>query len=324
MERSTGVTISAVVVFIGSAMLLLGGVFGFVGLKLAPHGSIPMATPLFRGALIFDGVLDLAFVAWGIASGVGLIRLRPWARISILVFSGIMVVFSLIPMVIIPFVPLPPQSDTLPSNFGLIFRIVAVAFYGLFVVLGVFWLYFFNKSSVKNQFKGISVREGVAAESRPEKPLVIVILAWLLIIGGCFTPFVLFVRVPAFFFSFAVPGRWGDLVFIAFAALSIAAGIGLLRLRPWGWVLAVGLQSIGLLNALSLILIPGALARFESLLQSQRAAMSLPDAPTVIPPALSMWIGLGIGALFTGAILVILFAYKRAFDEGSHTPAPAL
>jgi hypothetical protein len=196
-------------------------------------------------------------------------------------------------------------------------------FYGFFVALGAFWLYFFNKRSVKDQFKGISVQEGLAAESMPERPLAILILAWLLIIGGCFTPFVLFMRMPAFFFSFAVPGRWGDLVFIAFAALSLATGIGLLRLRPWAWMLAVGLQSIGLLNVLSMILIPGAWARFQDLVQSQRAAMGLPDAPTVISLAPSMWIGLGIGALFAGAILAILFWYKRAFNHKPLTPTAA-
>ncbi len=322
MKRSTGVTLSAVLVFFGSAMALLVGFFLVAALKFAPHGSIP--TPFLRGTLIFDGALDIAFVAWGIASGIGLIRLRQWARMSMLVFSGIMIVFCLIPMVIIPFVPLPPQSDTLPSNFGLLFRIGVVAFYGLFVALGAFWLYFFNKRSVKDQFRGIAIQEGLAAESRPERPLAIVILAWLFIIGGCFTPFALFMRVPAFFFSFAVPGHWGGLVFIAFAALSLATGIGLLRLRPWSWVVAVGFQSIGLLNALSLILIPGALARFEGLLQSQRAAMGLPDAPNVIPPAFAMWTGLGIGVLVAGAVLAILFWYKRAFNDKPLTPAAAV
>jgi hypothetical protein len=322
MKRSTGVTLSAVLVFFGSAMALLAGLFAVAALKFAPHRSIP--TPFLRGALIFDGALDVAFVAWGIASGVGLIRLRQWARMSMLVFSGIMIVFCLIPMVIIPFVPLPPQSDTVPSNFGLVFRIGVVAFYGLFVALGVFWLYFFNKRSVKDQFKGISVQEGLAAESRPERPLAIVILAWLFIIGGCFTPFALFMRVPAFFFSFAVPGRWGGLVFIAFAALGLATGIGLLRLRPWAWMLAVGIQSIGLLNSLSMLLIPGAFARFQDLLQSQRAAMGLPDATTVIFPELAMWIGLGIGALFAGAILAILSWYKRAFSDTPPTRAEAV
>src|SRR5690348_16054041 len=238
MKRSTGVTLSAVLVFFGSAMALLAGFFAVVAFRFAPPRSMP--TPFLRGALIFDGVLDVAFVAWGIASGVGLIRLRQWARISMLVFSGIMIFFCLIPMAIIPFLPLPPQSVTLPSNFGLFFRIGAVAFYGLFVALGAFWLYFFNKRSVKDQFKGISVQDGLATKSRPERPLAILILACLFIIGGCFTPFVLFMHVPAFFFSFAVPGRRGDLIFVVFAALSLATGVGLLRLRPWAWILAVG------------------------------------------------------------------------------------
>jgi hypothetical protein len=327
MERSTGVTISAVLVFFGSAMALLVGLLAVAALKLAPHGSIP--TPFFRGALIFDGALDLAFVAWGIASGVGLLRLRQWARISMLVFSGIMIVFSLIPMLIIPFIPLQVGAEgtevgRVPPNFGLFFRIGIVVFYGFFVALGAFWLYLFNKRSVKDQFKGISLQQGSAAESRPERPLVIVILAWLFIVGGCFTPFALFMRVPAFFFSFAVPGHWGDLVFIAFSTLSVIVGIGLMRLRPWSWMVAVGFQSIGLLNALSMILIPGAFARFEGLLLSQRAAMGLPDAPAVIPPAVSMWIGLGIGALFAGVILAILFWYKRAFNDAPPKSAEAV
>jgi hypothetical protein len=241
-----------------------------------------------------------------------------------LVFSGIMIVFCLIPMVIIPFVPLPPQSDTLPSNFGLIFRIGAVAFYGLFVALGAFWLYFFNKRSVKIQFTKTPVMEGSAAELKPERPLAIMILAWLFIIGGCFTPIVLLMRMPAFFFSFAVPGRWGDLAFIALAALSLAAGVGLLRLRRWGWMLAIGIQSIGLLNALSMLLIPGALARFEDMLRLQLGVAGLPDATTMFSPALSMWIGLGVGALFAGAILAVLLWYKRAFNDKPATPATAV
>jgi hypothetical protein len=77
MKRSVGITISAVIAFLGSGAVLLLGTSAFL--------IVPASQPQFlKYGTYFLGVLLVGFATWGIASGVGLLRLREWARVSLL------------------------------------------------------------------------------------------------------------------------------------------------------------------------------------------------------------------------------------------------
>ena len=79
--RPTGITIAAIVDLIGSAFLALLGLVSLFGLVAQVAVQPPEAVAL-RGMQFIGVVLFLALSAWGVSTGIGLIRLRSWARIS--------------------------------------------------------------------------------------------------------------------------------------------------------------------------------------------------------------------------------------------------
>ena len=74
MQRSVGVTVSAVFVFLGSGLVLLFGGFAGFAAMFVPQRS--EQAPFLRYILVGSVVMYFAFAMWGIASGVGLLLLR--------------------------------------------------------------------------------------------------------------------------------------------------------------------------------------------------------------------------------------------------------
>src|SRR5277367_3079745 len=140
--------------FIGSGITLLSAALMAFSLTVAiPNGNLPRGFGYFA---TFMAVAAVLFAVWGIASGVGLLNLREWSRISIMVFAGLLLAISVPGLLMILFVKLP-----IPANSGdpettqrimWIARIFSSAIYGLLTILAVAWLYYFNLRNVKNQF----------------------------------------------------------------------------------------------------------------------------------------------------------------------------
>lgn len=121
---------SAVMVFVVSLLALSFGV-------LATY--IAIATKHRTGNLdpfwIVATIVLVGFGGWGIVSGVGIVTMRKWVRISMLAFGAILLasaVFGTVKMVLDP-------------------RVGVTSLEGA-ATLGSFWLYFFNKNSAKTQF----------------------------------------------------------------------------------------------------------------------------------------------------------------------------
>ncbi|HEV2305123.1 MAG TPA: hypothetical protein VGR93_06365 [Candidatus Acidoferrales bacterium] len=96
MERPTGVTILAVLSFLGAAVLLLGacvmflmGAAGLAGMA----GGRGLGGPLAAlGA--FAGVACLVLAVLYVVNGVGLLKLRGWGRLLTIVLVAISVLFG--------------------------------------------------------------------------------------------------------------------------------------------------------------------------------------------------------------------------------------
>jgi hypothetical protein len=98
MERPTGVTVIAVLYFLGAAFLGLAGLGFIVGgsalAGLAKSGG-PGAALFAAGGAIIGGIfLVMALVE--AAMGVGFIKLQNWARVVAIVFTAIGVLFGLL------------------------------------------------------------------------------------------------------------------------------------------------------------------------------------------------------------------------------------
>jgi len=101
MERPTGVTILAVLYFIGTAILAICGLFFFVlgGSMLSgmAQSGGPWSTILAAGGAVV-GALFLVFALLQLALGIGFIKLQNWARVVAIVLTGIAVLFGAIGM----------------------------------------------------------------------------------------------------------------------------------------------------------------------------------------------------------------------------------
>ena len=326
MRRSTGVTVSAIFVFLGSGLtVLLGSLMGFAS-WIQPQQP---AQPVFiRYVLAVSVVLYFVFAIWGIISGVGLLLLRNWARVSMLVFSGIVLCFTLPGLLIVPFLPMPEGSDS-SGGVGLAIKLFAALFYALFAAVGGVWAYFFSRSSVKEQFLGLEEMTRRAANP-PRRPLSITIIAWVLLVTACFcAPFALFLHYPMMCLGFVLTGWSANLFMLMWCLVQGSAGAGLLRLRSWARTLAIGVLSFGLLNSAAMVLLPGAFGRLLQMnAETQarlRVSMGLPASDPLelyAPERMHslLWFGLVFGVLLFGMQLWFVVSRRAAFSNAPDVP----
>src|SRR5690348_8114367 len=87
MKRSGDVTAAAVVMFCGSALLLLMSAFAVFGAIAGSAGNAEPQRQVELAGAVMIVVIYGGLAAWGIATGVGTVKLQPWARISAIVMS---------------------------------------------------------------------------------------------------------------------------------------------------------------------------------------------------------------------------------------------
>src|SRR5215469_4447811 len=146
-RASAGVIVAAVAAILCALFLLLIGsmtFFAFLFVKLPPPAAeLPLFLKTFE-------LITMAFMVclsiFGIITGIGLIYLRKWARISILIWGGVFAFFASIG---IPFAFLlpkfsPPGSPQLPEATEIFIQWMLVFIYGVPLVIGVWWLILFN------------------------------------------------------------------------------------------------------------------------------------------------------------------------------------
>lgn len=340
MPRSVGITVSAVVVFIGSAVTILFGAMMVLGsVFLLNSNRTPNVPAHFGYFAAIEAVLFFGFGGWGIASGVGLVLTKQWARISTLVFASILVFFSLPSVVVIAFIPLPSTNDpNLPSNFMTIMRVGLALFYAAVAALGCFWLSFFNRQSVKAQFRGEQPVEELTMPGLPlgapfaahsagsrARPLSITIIGWFLLVGSAITPLSLLsysaffpgVQLPLCFLGFFFFGRSAFLILFVWMAVQMVAAVGLLKLKNWGRLAAIGLQCLAVINAALLLGIPANRARFQQLMETMTASLNA-RMPQPVPFVFPAWIGFASSLPIVFVILWFLIARKQAFTSAEH------
>jgi hypothetical protein len=112
-----------------------------------------------------------------------------------------------------------------------------------------------------------------------ERPISMTIIAVLLLLGSVSLVFCCLLPYPQFMFGVLITGASKYVLLIALALINAVAGIGLLRRIHFGWLLAVGVQILGLFNFLTFLL-PGVRARYMEFMQtiSKASAPAMPDA----------------------------------------------
>src|SRR5580704_16012620 len=151
-QRSAAVTASGVIAILGSLVTAIGILIGMMGMLLASRYPNPMETmPGLRVMAAAIMAIFLAITIWGAFTGVGLVRFRNWARISVLVWSGLMAPFCILVIAFTAFMPMPPSPN--PMLTGSILHLVTIVFYGLPLALAVGWLSLLTLPHIVAQFK---------------------------------------------------------------------------------------------------------------------------------------------------------------------------
>lgn len=330
MKRSAGVTAAASVALLGSAFVFLFSAFAGLGLlliRLKPPSA--EAAPRPFGFLPYVGLLTMVgFAAWGVATGIGLIRLRPWARTSTLVVAGLLLAYALpaAPMFILMrhmgFPPDEPPGDLQ----GVFFVLLSIC--GILAGIALWWLILFTRPAVRAQFTdGVTPALPISATEPafvpplletpklPHRPILISVLGWYFIIAGATTLFFSFFSWPAAFLGRVLTG-WPAHVFHAGgAALFLLFGLGLLQLRPLARRLCMVYQIFVVANGALAFLKPGFM---KHLLAAMSQFASLPPQMQLGMEKFleaSKWYAFTWAFIFPAAIVWLLMHEKAAFES---------
>ena len=347
MERSTGITVTAVLAFVGGGftVLLALGTALMAGLM-----SKSLASPaLPRSFLLLAVVYYSGAAFWAIATGVGLLRLREWSRISQLIFSTLLVLGAIGTVAVMFFIHFPaPPNDANPAFTAQIMsgvKAATIIFYGMLGVLGVWWLYYFNTSLIRAQFRAprfISAPAFSAATmpafnvplgtppgsfilpppaTASTRPVSISVIAVLLLVGSASLPFSLLYRAPVLLFGFLVSGWRAYLIVAVLGLANLAAGVGLLKLKPWARILAICIVIFSMLNILLTVFLSGSQSRWDQAMEVMINKLGMPA--TITMPHLPVWLMLLSAIPIAFAELYFLITQKPAFSTQPQNHLPA-
>lgn len=277
---------------------------------------------------------------WGVATSIGLFRLKNWARISMIVFSVLLVLmsgFGALTSLLIPF-PSPTADQTVDPSIFAGARMAMLTFWLALLAVGIWWLVFFKRANVKQQFVSAQPAFAVAPLIEPSSstvpsplaaapssagcPLSLTILAWLLLAGCLFTPLNLWLHAPTMLFTKVVTGWAATLCLLVYAALHLYIGLGLLRLQPPARTVGVAYYGFWFVNMAVFYLAPGGRLRMMEVMRRSQAMFpwmqSWPNQagfPFDVTPFLILGACGGLIGLMVP--LYFLITRKQAFEKAA-------
>jgi hypothetical protein len=311
--RSGSITASAVIALLGSALSL-----AFAGLIVVSLFAVRDQLENQRAIALVVAAFAAGLGALGIATGIGVLRLRQWARISILVFAGIIAVMCFLAAVLMAFAPFPtPPNPTMSAS---AMRTFLVIVYIVPCLIGIWWLVVFNKRATKDAF---------AAGARPghsRVPPSILIIGWWLLVGGIVSLIPAVLGIPALIAGMMLKGWSARLVYIAFAAIGVYLGWGLLKLQERARVLAIGWFGLAFLHSVYAVVSPSGT---RALMREMEGATGAPAAQPSPDVAMAVGdpTGLTTAILISTLILIVVGVWflvrnKSAFQ--GHQPNAVL
>jgi len=324
-RASTPVILSAVVAILAALLVFVSMSLAFLGVWLGAAQASALAPfpPFVRTAALAVTGFTIALSAFGVATGIGLILLRDWARISILTWGGFSVFFGVFGVVIALATTLfsPPEVADLPAGTMPGLRLLLLCIYGAPIIVGAWWLFVFSRENVKAQFARAA---GLRAPAKPGPPVPISVLAWLYLTTAAHVvvfPFLPF-SIPIILFGHLVSGKAGGFVYALLCLIFMVAGVGLLKLKLWSYPLTLGLQLVFLASGIVTFLSPNYPSQVAALTQRVQDAMHLPDNPYFRPDyshqvRWSIFLGLFVAA----AVIAMLFCYRQRFMQAALSAA---
>jgi hypothetical protein len=328
-KRSASVTAAAVVAILSGLILLVCCSVAFFVFLLArlpgPVSELPRA---MRYMMLGTQGFMICLSLFGIATGIGLLYLRSWARISVLTWGGLFVFFGVIGILFIFLMPFPtnPNAPGLDPAAMPGVRLILFLVYGPPLAIGAWWLILFNRKGVKAQFIGSALSADPSVPPKPVCPLPISVLAWFYItsiLNLLFLPFFPS-HVPVLVFGQVLPSTVGWTILILSFLAFFVAGIGLLKLKAWSYNLTLGLQLFWLASSVVTVLTPNYKTVMDSFMKEFQASLHLPETPfSTADFSQNYGWTVVFGLLIAGAILGILVYYRPRFLQEASRAASA-
>jgi hypothetical protein len=344
-ESLPGVTAAGVVAIIFSAFGVLLGLLVEVSMVVAPRlrtsEGAPGLLPGTLAAVEIFWLFGIAIAVFGFFAGIGVLRRRNWARITMLIWGGIMAVLSAIsiPVILLVFNSLPsrlPNGAEAGPFMGFL-KVFMIFFYGIPLGIGIWWLVLFTRPRVAAAFAapaslaahppardvtGFPLPEPeVRPSSKAACPLPLMILAGFLIFSAaCMVLAVLFPMtgsIPFFFFGHFFSGVTAKLLLGLLGVVFGIAGVGMLKLKPAALHIVLALQGVFFINGIMSVLNP----RFLTVMQEamQHADAENPAFPGGNPFLTGSFFHMIMifGLCFSAAIIALLLFYRSRFLEAA-------
>jgi len=258
MNRPAGVTASSVLLILGGLLCLVMGAVMTVALQVSPPPEVRQPGLPVKYLVFFVVGFFAAVAVWALATAAGLLRMRPWSRISVLLFAGMLVFFQVFGLLLVLFSFFTMQGLQAPAAGTVLAGFVV--FYGTQILTGIWWLVYFNRRAVKDTFLA-----GTPAEEHP-RPLSIAVIAWHLVVIGAISLLMVWPTWPAVFLGMWLEGWAAKAVYLLWGAASLYVGVGLLRLKPLALNQALAYVYAATVNAVLYWSMPDLAARTKEMM----------------------------------------------------------
>ena len=311
---SSSVVAAGVVGILFSLVTVLLAVVGIAGMSMMPatNGS-PAFPPFVKSTVVAAMIFQVALAIFGIFTGVGVLHMKKWARVTMLVWGGVMAAFCGIVLVFTAFMPLPELPSDASASFPFL-HILIIVIYGIPALIGVWWLLLFNQQAVKEQFLAAAPSDGqLPAPAQPRCPLPLAILAGFSIFSAGFSLLLPLTDFPVnvVLFGYRVHGAVGVALFFLSAGLVLVGAIGMLRLKRWSYPLMLGQYFFWMASGTITLVSPS----YDRNMQEIMAQMNLPEGP-IGQAAFVQTRVFGALSLIPGVLLIwLLLYYHNRFLE---------
>lgn len=302
----SAVVAAGIVGILASLFTILIAIASIAGMfMLPPNNSAaipPSAKPLAIAMMYLLGGLAI----FGIFTSVGVVRLKKWARVSMLIWGGVMAAFCGLILLFTAFVPLPEVPANASVSFPFL-RIVISAMYGIPFLIGIWWLLLFNQTAVKEQFVAVATSDGqILSAPQPRCPLPLAILAGFSIFSAGFSLLLPFTNFPVnmILFGYRFQGLVGVVLFYLSAGLLLVGATGMLRLKRWSYPLVLGQYFFWMASGTITLVSPN----YDRNLHEIMSQMNVPEG-SMGQAAFAQTRVFGILSLIPGVLLIWLLLY---------------
>jgi len=337
-RRPIGLVLAAVVLALMTCM-------GFFSGLVSIFAAVFIRTPQMAQYQMIEGIQIGMGIVWLLISGfcawtvVELFRVKNWARITMLIFGGLLAFFSLLLVVLFCAMAFlaPIRESQTPGVSAAMMKVMLLgigSFYLLFALVGVWWLVYFNLRRIRALFaeNGARLQPRLLSQapvpvggvwidaSRPKRGAIeiLVICLGVLYLFGAFEGIVeVFVRFPIFLPGYILRGNSASAVALVFAVFELGLGVGLLRKVRAAWVAAIAFNVLGLIY-IPFMFSPHSRALMASYQQEIMHRMFSGILPypamdqAMLGPA--YFFGAIVGVLGVGAVIWLLLLARPLFD----------